>query len=194
MRIAFAAATLPAAGTWVVLAAGDGTLGPTGTELDRQAGGALTRALKAGSGNFRRGEAIDLRFPAGLELDRVVVLSLGKPEEATRYDLETLGGGIAVRLKGLRVREASVAVEVIGDLKASAPELAIALTTGACLRSYRFDKYRTAKETDEDQAEEVAQLTLHLEEPAAAEAAWQTAASQQVRRRPTAAADRPARC
>ena len=70
MRIAFAAATLPDIGTWVVLAGSDGTLGPAGAELDRRAGGALRRALGEGSGNFKRGETIDLRYPAGLELDR----------------------------------------------------------------------------------------------------------------------------
>ena len=177
MRIAFAADTLPASGTWVVLAGDDGALGSTAAELDQQAGGALTRALREVSGKFKRGEAIDLRYPAGLELDRVVVLILGKPEKTSRYDLETLGGSLAVKLKELRVTEASVAVEVVGDLEASAPELAISLATGACLRSYRFDKYRTTKETDEERTEEVAQLTLHLAEAAAAEASWSAAAS-----------------
>ena len=177
MRIAFAAATLPASGTWVVLAGADGALGPLGAELDRRAGGALRRALQDGSGNFKRGEAIDLRYPAGLELDRVVVLSLGKPEEAARYDLETLGGSLAVKLKGLRVAEASVAVEVIGDLEASTQELAISLATGACLRSYRFDKYRTTRPADDERPEEVAQLRFHLDDLRAAEAAWRAAAA-----------------
>jgi leucyl aminopeptidase len=177
MDIAFAAATTPATGTWVVLAASDGTLGPTGAELDRCSGGALRRAVADWGGNFKRGEAIELRYPSGLEVDRMLVLSLGKPEEASRYDLETVGGSLAVRLRGLRVREASVAVEPVGGLKASAQELAISLATGACLRAYRFDKYRTAKDAEEDQSEEVKQLTLHLAEPAAAEAAWPAAAA-----------------
>jgi leucyl aminopeptidase len=177
MRIAFAAATVPETGTWVVLAGADGTLGPAGAELDRRGGGALRRALSEGSGSFKRGETIDLRYPAGLGLDRIVVLSLGKPEEASRYDLEALGGSLAARLKGLRVAEASIAVEVIGDLNASAQELAISLATGACLRSYRFDKYRTTKESDEEPTDEVAELTLHLAEPEAAAAAWRAAAA-----------------
>jgi leucyl aminopeptidase len=177
MDIAFEAATTPARGTWVVLAAGDGTLGPTGAELDRRSGGALRRAVADWGGNLKRGEAIELRYPPGLEVDRVLLLSLGKPEEASRYDLETAGGALAIRLKGLRVREASVAVEPVGGLKASAAEMAISLATGACLRAYRFDKYRTAKDAEEDPSEEVAKLTLHLAEPAAAEAAWPPAAA-----------------
>jgi leucyl aminopeptidase len=177
MEIAFAAATAPATGTWVVLTTSDGELGPIGAELDQRSAGALTRALKDWGGNLKRGEAIDLRYLPGVEIDRVLVLSLGKPGEATRFDLETAGGSLAIRLKGLRVRQASVAVEPVGGLRARAQELAISLATGACLRAYRFDKYRTAKDAEEDQSEEVKQLTLHLAEPAAAEAAWRAAAA-----------------
>ena len=177
MEIAFAAAMRPATGTWVVLAASDGALGPTGAELDRRGGGALRRAVADWGSALKRGETLELKYPPGLELDRLLVLSLGKPEEASRYDLETVGGSLGVRLKALRVREASVAVEPVGGLKASAQELAIGLATGACLRAYRFDKYRTAKDAEEDQSNEVAKLTLHLAEPAAAEAAWPAAAA-----------------
>ena len=156
MKIAFAAATAPATGTWVVLATSGGELGPIGAELDRRADGALRRALADWGGEFKRGEAIDLRYLPGLEIDRLLVLSLGKPDDASRCDLETVGGGLAVRLKALRVREASVAVEPVGALEASAQELAISLATGACLRAYRFDKYRTTKQGEEEESEEVA--------------------------------------
>jgi leucyl aminopeptidase len=176
MEIAFAPSTSPATGTWVVLVAGDGTLGPIGVELDRQAGGALTRALKDW-GDLKRGEAIELRHPAGLEVDRVVLLSLGKTEGASRFDLETAGGSLAAKLKALRVRAASVAVEAPGGLAAAPVELAISLASGACLRAYRFDKYRTVKEADEEATEEVTQITLHLAEPPAAEAEWRRTAA-----------------
>ena len=60
MQIVFAPPRSPASGSWVILVAGDGSLGPTGAELDRRAGGALTRALKDW-GELKRGEAIDGR-------------------------------------------------------------------------------------------------------------------------------------
>jgi leucyl aminopeptidase len=179
MQIAFAPPTPPATGTWVILAAGDGTLGAVGSELDQRAGGTLTRALKDWGDNLKRGDSIELGYPAGLEVDRLVLVSLGKPEEAARLDLEEVGGGIAVKLRALRVREASVAVDAPAGVRASPREVAISLATGACLRAYRFDKYRTAKQPDEEQSEEVAQLTLHVDEPAEAEAevAWSRAAA-----------------
>ncbi|MGH6914666.1 MAG: M17 family peptidase N-terminal domain-containing protein, partial [Geminicoccales bacterium] len=177
MQIAFAPLTLPASGTWVVLAAADGALGATGAELDRRAGGSLSRALEDWGGDLKRGEAIELRYPAGLEVDRVVLLSLGKPQDTSRFDLEGVGGRLAVKLRALRVRQADVVVEAPGGFETTPPELAIDLATGACLRAYRFEKYRTTKETDEESADEVARLTLHLTETAAAEAAWSAAAA-----------------
>ena len=177
MQIAFAPLTAPAGGTWVVPVAADGALGPTGADLDRRAGGTLSRALEDWGDGLKRGAAIELRYPAGLEVDRVVLLSLGKPESVSRFDLEGVGGSLAAKLRALRVREADVVAEAPGDFAATPQELAIDLATGACLRAYRFDKYRTAKESDEEAADEVAQLTLHLGEQAAAEAAWARAAA-----------------
>ena len=177
MQIAFAPPTPPAKGVWVVLAAADGTLGPTAAELDRRAGGSLTRALKDWGGSLKRGETIELRYPAGLEVDRVVLVSLGKTTDASDFDLESVGASLAAKLRTLRIREASIVVEAPGDLNRTPQQLAIDLATGASLRAYRFDKYRTAKEADEEPADEVARLALHLPEPAAAEAAWTRAAA-----------------
>ena len=156
MQIAFAPLTLPASGTWVVPAAADGALGPTGAELDRRAGGTLLRALKDWGDELKRGDTIELRYPAGLELERVLLLSLGKPEDASRFHLEGVGGSLAAKLRALRVRQADVVAEAPGGFEQTPLELAIDLATGACLRAYRFDKYRTAKPTDEEPNDEVA--------------------------------------
>ena len=96
MDIAFAAPTTPTQGTWVVIAKDDGALGPVGSELDRRSDGALRRAIAEGGGKLKSGDLIELRYPTGLELDRLLVLSLGKPEETSRYDLETAGVSLAV--------------------------------------------------------------------------------------------------
>jgi leucyl aminopeptidase len=172
MRIDFAPAELPRAGTLVVLAAAGGALGPSAAEVDRRSGGAVSRAVQMAGDAFKRGHAIELLYPAGLELERVVVLGVGKPEEASRFDLEALGGSLAVKLKGLRVGEASLAVDALEGLALGPAEIAVCLASGACLRSYRFDKYRTQKDKDEDAAEEVAGLTFRLAAPQAAKDAW----------------------
>ena len=175
MRIEFASAELPEAGTLVVLAPPGGPLGAGAQALDRRAGGALTRALQMAGEAFKRGQAIELLYPAGLGLERLIVLALGKPDEAKPFDLEALGGSLLTRLKALRVGEASVAVEPVPGLSAGPGELAVHLASGACLRAWRFDKYRTQKTPDDEAAGEVAGLTFRLAEPDAAKAAWAAA-------------------
>jgi leucyl aminopeptidase len=176
MKMAFATAPLPDSGTAVVLAA-DTTLGAAAADLDQRTGGALSRAIELAGGKLKRGRAVELLCPAGVGLGRVVVLGVGAPGEAKRLDLEVLGGSLAVKLKALGVAEASVAVDAIDGLPFGPAELAVSLAEGAILRSYRFDKYRTSKDEDEESHDEVQKVTLHLAEPAAAEAAWSAAAA-----------------
>ena len=145
MKIEFARAELPAAGTLVVLVPQEGEPGVSAAEVDRRSGGAVTRAVRMAGDAFKRGQALELLYPAGLELDRVVVLSLGKPGAASPLELETLGGSLVVKLKALRVGEASVAVDAIAGLAVGPAQLAVHLATGARLRGYRFDKYQTQK-------------------------------------------------
>jgi leucyl aminopeptidase len=175
MRIEFAAAQLPEAGTLVVLAPSGGALGASAQALDRRAEGAVSRALQMAGETFKRGQALELLYPAGLALERVIVLALGRPEEANPFDLEALGGSLAVKLKALRVAEARVAVDPVPGLALSPGQLALALASGACLRSYRFDKYRTQKPQDDEPATEVAALTFLIAEPEAARTAWAAA-------------------
>jgi leucyl aminopeptidase len=175
MRIEFAAPRPSEAGTLVVLAPLGGELGPSARALDQRAAGAVTRAVQMAGESFKRGQAIELLYPAGLGLERLVVLALGKPEEAKPLDLEALGGSLALKLKALRVGEASVAVDAVPGLALGPGQLAVALASGACLRSYRFEKYRTQKTQEDEPAGEVAALTFLLAEPDAARAAWTAA-------------------
>jgi len=176
MKITFTTAALPDSGTAVVLAA-DAGLGATAADLDGRTGGAVRRALELAGGKLKRGKAVELLCPAGVGLGRVVVLGVGAPAEAKRLDLEELGGSLAVKLKALGVTEASVAIDALDGLPLGPADLAVSLATGAMLRSYRFDKYRTTKEDDENGQDEVAGLTFHLGDAAAAEAAWSAAAA-----------------
>jgi leucyl aminopeptidase len=172
MRIEFAPLELPESGTLVVLAAADRALGATGAEVDRRAGGALTRALGAAGESFKRGQTIELLYPAGLALERVVVLGLGKPDDATPLEIEGLGGTLVTRLKALRVAEASIAVESVAGLTLAPAWVAALLAGGAALRVYRFDKYQTQKNQDDESGGEVAALIFRLAEPDAAANAW----------------------
>jgi len=182
MRIDFAPAELPQAGTLVVLAAQGGELGASAAEVDRRTGGAVTRAVRMAGDAFKRGQALELLYPAGLDLERVIVLALGKPAEASPLDLATLGGSLVTKLRALRASEAQVAVDPVAGLAIGPGQLAVELATGAWLRGYRFDKYQTQKTADEEPSGEIARLTFLLAEPEAAAAAWAAAEAAAMRR------------
>ncbi|MGH6913416.1 MAG: leucyl aminopeptidase, partial [Geminicoccales bacterium] len=178
MQINFAPAALPESGTLVVLATTDGGLGASAAELDRRADGALSRAIKLAGGKFKRGQAIELLYPGGLGLDRLVLLSAGQPGEAQRFDLEALGGSLAAKLAGWNVAEAKVAVDALPGLAVAPGELAVLLAGGASLRGYRFEKYRTSREADEEETRDgLKELTFLLDEPGSAEEAWPAASA-----------------
>ncbi len=170
MEIQFATAALPETGTLVVPAGADGLLGRSAAELDRRTGGALRHALELAGGRFKRGAVLELLRPAHTGLDRVLILGVGKPHEAKRFDLEGLGGSLVVKLRELNVARAAVAVDELQGLAATPAELAVALGAGARLRGYRFTKYRTKPQDDE--TTEVEAITLHLDAPGEAEAGF----------------------
>ena len=123
-----------------------------GESLDRASGGLLRRALAAEDGELKHGRAIDLLLPAGLTLDRLVLLPLGKRDGVSRLELEQAGGSLAHKLRSLRVREAALASPEGLDLGYPAAEVAAALALGAQLRAYRFTKYHSTEGEEDDPA------------------------------------------
>jgi leucyl aminopeptidase len=170
MDISFAAKTLPEAGSLVVLAAAEGALSPSAKMLDERLGGTVRKAIEAAGPAFKRGSVLDLAWPAGLGLDHLLILGLGKPAEAKPFDLESAGGALALKLKELGVKAAAVAVDEIDDLACRPDEIALCLASGAKLRSWRFLKYRTKREEDNDR--EVEALVFLLDAPDEAATHW----------------------
>jgi leucyl aminopeptidase len=147
MKLSFSDLALPNTGSVAVFATPDRVLGPVASELDRRTGGALARAMTAGRFTGKAGEALAVLAPGGTELDRVLLVGLGKPEKITETALQDAGGTIYANLKD--GTEASVLIE-LPDGAGVTPEAAAAeLAFGARLRSYRFDRYRT-KDKKED--------------------------------------------
>jgi leucyl aminopeptidase len=90
-------------------------------------------------------------------------------------ELEALGGTLAIKLGALGVETATVVIDAMDGLPLGRTELALALATGACLRSYRFDKYQTTEDDDEAKTASPQALTFQMAEPEAAVAAWSAA-------------------
>src|SRR5688500_344472 len=92
---------LPEHGTLVVPNGHAGALGTAAAELDQARGGLIGRALRSAEGELRHGRVIDLLLPAGLALDRLLLLVVGKSEGLGRLDLEQLGGTLVQKLRSL---------------------------------------------------------------------------------------------
>ena len=149
MEIVVEPGGLPERGTLVVAVGHDRKLSAAAAEIDRASDGLVVRALDRVGGELKHGRTVELLLPAGLGLDRLVLLVVGKPDGLRRLDLEELGGTLVRKLQGAQVTDAAVAGLEGLDLPAPPGEAAGLLALGAGLRSYRFPKYRSSPPEDE---------------------------------------------
>lgn len=144
MKINFANAVLPKSGVLVVFADEGGKLLSHGTLADKRCNGQLSRAIKAGKFEGKRDSVLDCLAPGG-GFDRILVVGLGSADSLGEKEVELLGGVIAGALQAAKAKAASIAVELPAKVKLK-PEAAAALVaSGASLRVYSFDGYKTKK-------------------------------------------------
>ena len=98
MKFSFAKPSLPSSGVLAVTVAADRSLGLIGSELDQKTGGALARAMAAARFTGKKDETLTLLAPAGTELDRILLVGIGKAADLTDLVLQAAGGAIAVTL------------------------------------------------------------------------------------------------
>ena len=165
LDIAFAKPALPESGALVLLLPEADAEPQARSELfaaaDAATGGAISRALTVAEFRGKAGKSTTILAP-GAGLSRVVLVGVGKPGELSALKAEEAGGHIAAAL----TREAAAGVDASG----LSPDLAAHLAVGACLRGYRFDRYRTAEKAEDKPL--ATKLTVLAADSAAAEAAW----------------------
>jgi leucyl aminopeptidase len=176
VKIDFAAPKMPKSGAVAVGVVEGGKLLPSAASLDQASGGTLTRAIKqAGRFSGKKGQMLELVAPGGLGLSRVVLIGMGKPKDLKDLDFENGGGSLFARLAG--TGETGVTLMVDGEgFALSLADRAARMALGACLRSYRFDKYKTKEKPDDKPS--LKSFTVMVENPAAAKRAY--AAMEQV--------------
>lgn len=139
MKIHFSALNFPKSGTLVLGVTDNLALSPTGQEADKKLGNLISRALKQSRFKGETGQWLSIAAPESAGLDRVALVGLGKANKLDAKAARKIGATLAKELDSAGISEAFVAVDVPqGD-----DELAAELATGALLKSYRFDKYRT---------------------------------------------------
>jgi leucyl aminopeptidase len=165
MKIAFANATLPKSGVLVVFATEGGKLTGPAQTVDKASKGQLAKAIKAANFDGKRDQIVDC-LACG-DYARVMVVGLGKTDSITALEAEMLGGTIAGALQGAKATTASIAAVTQKGISES--EMAAILASGASLRVYSFDGYKSKKP---DKAKPLESLTLHCGAPDKAKAAF----------------------
>lgn len=144
MKITFSDLAVPASGAVVAFATEGGDLMPSAVALDEATGGAIARAAKASNFKGKAGQSLQLVAPANVELTRIVLFGIGKEAEFDVIAAQKLGGQVAAMALGSGEKDVSVLFDMEG--------LASDFATGAALRDYRFDKYRTTEKKEDKPA------------------------------------------
>lgn len=152
MNITFAPVTIPASGAIVIGVTEALTLRSEVTRtIDKQTGGALTRALGLKTFLGKKGDFLALHALPGISADSIVLVGLGKQEDTERNYNNILhhAGSVYAHLNGAKISNAFVILESSNDQHISLAEEAAHTALGFRLRSYRFDKYRTTQKPEE---------------------------------------------
>ncbi len=137
------AKTVPSDAVLILPVGVDKKLSPLGQTIDKQAGGALAKAIGSGKFSGKRGQHLSVALPAGMKSDRVILAGCGDGKSQDARALEQLGGAVVPHLNAAGAKSATFIAE-----KFKTP-LAARIAHGANLRNYCFDKYFTKKPADE---------------------------------------------
>ncbi|PTW60433.1 leucyl aminopeptidase [Breoghania corrubedonensis] len=170
--IGFSKPAVPKKGVAVVFTDESLSLGAAASEIDAASDGAITRAMKVAGYKGAAMAGLDIVAPAGVKLERIAVVGLGKAGDLSEFDWLRLGGAAMGAIAAAKTTHASIHLE-LPDGKEITAEQASDIAIGAKLRGYSFDKYKTAK-NGEDKPKG-AKVTICVSDHAGAAKLWETA-------------------
>ncbi len=112
MKISFATPRMPRSGTIVCIVMDDRKLSPSAEKLDKDSGGALTRAIGASRFTGKSDETLQVLSPANLDVARVLLVGVGKPRPGDRNPRQNRGGVILAALNALGEKKAAMFVYI----------------------------------------------------------------------------------
>ena len=125
----------------------DARLTPSAEAVDQASGGALGALLKRGDLDDKAGATLALPLLPGVDAERVLVVSLGKPDELNDKAYRDALAAAGKVLAGLRGKDASVC---LAEVEVPDRDLAWRLRTAArviAAAAYRFDAPRKADDS-----------------------------------------------
>jgi leucyl aminopeptidase len=169
LKIGFSAPAAPAKGVLVLFCESGLKLGPAARKVLAPAGDLLTRAAAADRFTGKRGSAVDIVAPAGLQVSRLIVIGTGKVD-AKPEDLVKLGGQLIGKVPASATEVTILAEWADGSLK---PDQAADLALGISLRAYSFDRYKTKRKEGEEEPK-LRHVSVGVTDPDKARKAWVT--------------------
>ena len=160
MQISFASIEMPKDGAVAFLVEKDKPFTGLAAEADAAVSGLMSRAKDIGRFTGAPGQTQDILAPAGLKVERVLLVGIGEADKLNEGDWVEIGAGITAALASTGSASVSIVADTDGVDAAS-------LAEGALLRSYRFDKYRTKEpEAKKPTLEKIVVLTSKSQEHA----------------------------
>jgi leucyl aminopeptidase len=147
LKLGFGPFAAPAKGVLTVFCDDALKLGPATRKVLGSAAGLVARAAKAERFTGKMGSSLELIVPAGLRVDRLVVIGAGKTADLKPKDFLKLGG-LAMGRWPASATVGTLFAELPGG--AMKPDQTADLAQGIRLRAYAFDRYKTKRKDDED--------------------------------------------
>jgi leucyl aminopeptidase len=141
----------------------EGGLSAGAGEVDKAAGGAVSRAISAGRFKGKCGQSLEINAPPDLKAQRIVAVGLGPEKELKARDHEV---GAAHAYSAVKTSGS----EALTIYPAGGAAICAHVALGVSLAAYRFDRYRTKEEADKKPS--VKTVRIVAEDPKAAKKAW----------------------
>jgi leucyl aminopeptidase len=164
MKVGFVPFSATPRGVLVVFCDDTLKLGATTRKALGTAANLVKRAAATNQFKGKSGSTLDILEPEGIKIQRLIVVGTGKSTDLKEKDFLKFGGVLAGKLNS-----GSEAVTVMAELPEAAMSSAeaAAVASGARLRAYRFDRYKTKKK-DGDNGPLGANISIAVEDVAAA--------------------------
>ena len=127
----------------------------------------VKRAAAVAEFKGKSGSALDILEPQGIGIQRLIVVGTGRHSELKEWDFLRFGGVLTGKLNA-----ASEAISIIAELPGEPmdPKQAALLAAGILLRGYRFDRYKTKKNRENDKLH--ARVSIAVDDVAASRKAF----------------------
>jgi leucyl aminopeptidase len=151
----------------LLLGASEGKLNSaTLKRLEPELAATLKKAAGREKFSGKSGQMLELTAPAGCLADRLLLIGLGEEKKATGETLRVAVGTALQRLQKIHEHDLTIAFDTFTLRKADAAQRAEALSEGALLGSYKFDRYQTEADDVDKQPIRVVLLAAAAEQDA----------------------------